>query len=267
MILMNSNVMKFLVIVYILTISTAQAATIEQQKGYDIAARSDRSDVGFGDSDVRLEMVLRNEAGQQTSRLLSIKTQEKENEQVGDKSLIVFDTPRDVEGTALLSHAKLLESDQQWLFLPALKRVKRISSANKSGPFVSSEFAFEDLTINELNKFSYAYVGEETYQDRLTDIIDRFPRYERSGYTRQRVWIDQNDWQPRKVVFYDRKGDLLKTLQLSDYRNYNGVWRAHLLEMSNHQSGKATQLIYGDYLFKTGISARKFSKGSLKQLR
>jgi len=243
------------------------ADKVAQQKGYDIAARSDRSDAGFGDSDVKLEMVLRNATGQETSRQLSIKTQEKQSEQVGDKSLIVFDTPRDIGGTALLSHAKILKSDNQWLFLPALKRVKRISSANKSGPFVSSEFAFEDLTISELNKFTYSYVGEETYKGRPTDIIDRYPRYERSGYTSQRVWIDQGDFQPRKVIFYDRKGDLLKTLQLADYRDYGGVWRAHLLEMKNHQSGKSTKLVYGDYRFKTGISARKFSKGSLDQLR
>ena len=74
---------------------------------------------------------------------------------------MVFRTPRDIEGTALLSHAQILEPDNQWLYLPALKRVKRISSANKSGPFVGSEFAFEDFTALELNKYDYVWLSEE----------------------------------------------------------------------------------------------------------
>ena len=67
-------------------------------------------------------MILRNAAGDETSRKLSLKTLEITDESVGDQSLIVFDTPRDIEGTALLSHAKILDPDDQWLYLPALKR-------------------------------------------------------------------------------------------------------------------------------------------------
>ncbi|MEO0613377.1 MAG: outer membrane lipoprotein-sorting protein, partial [Pseudomonadota bacterium] len=118
----------------------ARGTTPEAQKGYDISARSDRTDTGFGDSKVSARMVLRNAAGQETERELSFSTLEKTDETVGDKSLVIFESPRDVEGTALLSHAKILDPDNQWLFLPALKRVKRISSANKSGAFVGSEF-------------------------------------------------------------------------------------------------------------------------------
>ena len=129
-----------------------QATDDLEKKGYDIAARSDRTDRGFSDSTVKLSMVLRNAAGKESSRALEIKTFEVQDENVGDKSLVIFDSPRDIKGTALLSHAQILEPDDQWLFLPALKRVKRISSTNKSGPFVGSEFAFEDFTATELNK-------------------------------------------------------------------------------------------------------------------
>ena len=100
------------------------------QKGYDIVARADRSDRGFADSRVQLEMVLRNAAGVETRRQLEITTLELPDESVGDKSLIVFSAPADINGTALLSHAQILDPDNQWLFLPALKRTKRISSKN-----------------------------------------------------------------------------------------------------------------------------------------
>jgi len=247
-------------------VGQANAATAEE-KGFEIAARSDRSDLGFGDSEVELRMVLRNAAGQESTRSLRITTLEKPDESVGDKSMVLFNTPRDIEGTALLSHAKILDPDDQWLYLPALKRVKRISSSNKSGPFVGSEFAFEDFTAIELNKFDYRHVGEEICADLTCDVIERTPRYVNSGYTRQVSWVDQTDFQIRKVEFYDRRGDLLKVLELGDYRNYEGVWRAHLLSMTNVQTRKQTELVYSEFKFGVGFSENDFVKGRLSRLR
>ena len=239
-----------------------------KQKGYEVAARSDRSDTGFESSEVDAVMILVNKAGQEMTRELSFKTLERENEDVGDKGLTVFSTPRDVKGTALLSHAKILEPDNQWLYLPALKRVKRISSANKSGPFVGSEFAFEDFTSTELNKYDYKYAGEENINGMKMDVIERFPRYKNSGYTKQVAYVDQDIYQVRKIDFYDRKGSLLKTLMLTDYREYEGgIWRAHTLKMDNHITNKSTTLQYGDYKFKTGLSDKDFVKGVLKRIR
>ena len=245
----------------------ADAATLDE-KGFEIAARSDRTDVGFAESEVELKMVLRNAAGQEATRSLRISTLEKPDESVGDKSLVFFNTPRDIEGTALLSHAKILDPDDQWLYLPALKRVKRISSSNKSGPFVGSEFAFEDFTAIELNKFEYTFIGVEECDDLQCDVLERLPRYENSGYTKQIAWVDQTDFQIRKVEFYDRRGDLLKVLELKDYRLYeNGVWRAHLLSMSNVQTNKDTDLVYAEYQFDTGLTENDFVKGRLSRLR
>ncbi len=256
-----------LVAAVVLMATAYPAQGTEDNRGFDIAARSDRTDLGFGDSEVQLQMVLRNAAGQESTRSLRITTLEKPDETVGDKSLVVFDMPRDIEGTALLSHAKILDPDDQWLYLPALKRVKRISSSNKSGPFVGSEFAFEDFTAIELNKFDYTYIGEVACGDRVCDVLERTPRYENSGYTKQVSWVDQTEFQIRKVEFYDRRGDLLKVLELTDYRNYEGIWRAHKLSMSNVQTNKQTDLIYGDYTFNTGLAANDFVKGRLSRLR
>lgn len=243
-------------------------ANTAEEKGFEIAARSDRTDVGFGESEVELHMILRNAAGQETTRSLRISTLEKPDESVGDKSLVLFDTPRDIEGTALLSHAKILDPDDQWLYLPALKRVKRISSSNKSGPFVGSEFAFEDFTAIELNKFDYKHTGTDACGELQCDVLERSPRYENSGYTKQVAWVDQADFQIRKVEFYDRRGDLLKVLELKDYRQYdNGVWRPHLMSMTNVQTNKQTDLIYSDYNFEVGLGESDFVKGRLSRLR
>jgi outer membrane lipoprotein-sorting protein len=259
---------ELVVLVTAILATSLVAAQTAEEKGFEIAARSDRSDRGFGDSVVELQMVLRNAAGKQTTRDLSLRTLEIPDESLGDQSLIIFDSPRDIDGTALLSHARILDPDDQWLYLPALKRVKRISSVNKSGPFVGSEFAFEDFTSLELNKFDYKHVGEEPCGELTCDILERYPRYEHSGYTKQTTWVDQDVFQIRKVEFYDRRGDLLKTLGMDDYREYDGgFWRAHTLSMVNHQTGKSTDLIYSDYAFNAGLDEGDFVKGVLARIR
>jgi len=244
------------------------ASLTPEQKGFEIAARSDRSDRGFNNSRVDLKMVLRNAAGKQTERDLELHTLEIPDEDTGDKSLIVFESPADIDGTALLSHARILDPDDQWLYLPALKRVKRISSVNKSGPFVGSEFAFEDFTSLELNKYTYSYLREEPCGDLVCDMIERTPRYEHSGYTRQVAWVDRDIHQIRAVEFYDRRGDLLKTLTLEDYKQYDDAyWRAQTLKMVNHQTGKSTDLLYSDYEFGVGLKDSDFVKGVLARIR
>ncbi len=260
--------LALLTLVSLLVAGGTFAAETAEERGYAIAARSDRSDRGFGDSVVDLKMTLRNKAGKETSRTLTLRTLEIPDESVGDKSLIIFNSPADIDGTALLSHAKILDPDDQWLYLPALKRVKRISSVNKSGPFVGSEFAFEDFTALELETYAYKYLRSEGCGETLCDVLERRPRYEHSGYTRQLAWVDQDVFQIRKVEFYDRRGGLLKTLTLEEYREYDDAyWRPHRLAMVNHKTGKSTDLTYSDYVFGSDLHDNDFVKGVLPRIR
>lgn len=250
---------------------TPVLAQTPEEKGFEIAARSDRTDRGFGSSEVTSTMILRNKQGQESKRVMFQRTLEVQDENLGDKSILVFQSPADVDGTALLSHAKILDPDDQWLYLPALKRVKRISSRNKSGPFVGSEFAFEDFTALELNKYTYQYIKSEpcpTAPELTCDVIERYPQYEFSGYTKQVGWIDQTDFQGRQVDYYDRKGEKFKTLTFSDYKLYGDkVWRAHTLKMVNHATGKSTDFLFGDYTFGLELSDKDFVKGVLTRVR
>jgi outer membrane lipoprotein-sorting protein len=237
------------------------------QQGFDIAARSDRSDRGFGDSRVEMTMILRNAAGDETQRTLKLSTLEVPDEERGDKSLILFHNPPDIDGTALLSHAKILDPDDQWLYLPALKRVKRISSVNKSGPFVGSEFAFEDLTGQELRKYNHRYLRQEACGNLSCDVIERTPLYEHSGYTRQIVWIDRKVFQFRRIDYFDRRGDLLKSQLFDEYQEYSGYWRPRRIRMENHLNAKSTELRFGEWQFALNQKDGDFRKGVLKRLR
>jgi outer membrane lipoprotein-sorting protein len=245
-------------------------AMSDEEKGYEIAKASDRSDRGFNDHKVGMKMVLRNAQGQETTREMRFSVKEVPDENEGDKSLIIFEAPADIAGTALLSHTNILTADNQWLLFPESGKVARISSRNKSGPFVGSEFAFEDFTSQELNKYKYKFLRQETCPNatELTcDVVERFPLYERSGYTRQIGWTDTKTLQTRKIDFYDRKDSLLKTLNFTDYELYNDkYWRVHVMKMVNHQTGKSTDLVYGDYSLNNGLDDKDFVKGVLNTL-
>ena len=236
------------------------------EKGRWVAESADEYDSGFINQQANVTMVLRNNQGQTAERQLRIKILEVEND--GDKSLTIFDSPRDVKGTAFLSYSHTLKADDQWLYLPALKRVKRISSNNKSGPFMGSEFAYEDLSSQEVDKYRYRFVREEEVFGVPGYVIERIPVDSDSGYARQQLWIDGTHWRTAKIEFYDRKNDPLKTLVMSNYRQYeNGKWRPDEMSMNNHQNGKSTVLRWQDIEFGIDVSDRDFDRNALRRIR
>jgi outer membrane lipoprotein-sorting protein len=257
---------KTLILLLFVTLPIAVAAQDSQQKGLQIAQAAKAYDKGFTDFTANMTMTLKNKSGDTSTRLIRIRTLEVEGD--GDKSLSIFDVPADVKGTAMLTYTHGLKPDDQWLYLPALKRVKRISSRNKSGPFMGSTFAFEDLGSQEVEKYSYNYLRDEPCGDWVCHVMERFPAYEHSGYTRQVVWLDSEAFRMVKSEFYDRKKSLLKTLNAGDFEQFLGhYWRPVSMNMENHQTGKSTLLEWTDYQFKTGLSERDFRSQTLKRVQ
>lgn len=255
----------YIMLFNIALLSGVQAQTPEEQ-GLVIAIESDKRNTGWGDSTANMVMVLRNKAGKESQRKIRIKNMEVESD--GDKSISIFDQPADVKGTAFLSHTHAKTPDDQWLFLPALKRVKRISSANKSGPFMGSEFAFEDLSSQEIEKYAYKLLGEEELEGKMMFKVERTPQYAKSGYTRQISWIDKEHYRAFKIEFYDRKDSLLKTLISSDFKQYlDKYWRPSMMKMTNHQNGKETRLSWQNYQFSVGLTSKDFEQAALRRSR
>jgi outer membrane lipoprotein-sorting protein len=247
-------------------INTFVFALPNEQRGVEIAQEADHRNSGFLSISVNMEMILKNRNGQESVRYL--RNHILEGIEDGDKSLIIFDTPRDVKGTAVLTYTHKTKSDDQWLYLPAVKRVKRISSGNKSGPFMGSEFAYEDLNSQEVEKYTYKFIKEEVLNGRSNYVVERYPVDEKSGYTRQIVWYSQDNYRIEQIEYYDRKKTHLKTLAFHNYKLYlDKFWRASEMHMKNHQTNKETILIFKDYQFKTGLTDRDFTQNSLKRSR
>ncbi|MFQ5671621.1 MAG: outer membrane lipoprotein-sorting protein [Nitrospinales bacterium] len=242
------------------------AAETPEEKGLAIAREADRRYDDFHDFKAKLIMTLKNRQGEESVRYMRNRTLEVRRD--GDKSLVIFDRPRDVKGTALLNYTHLKGDDDQWLYLPALKRVKRISSSNKSGPFMGSEFAYEDITSQEVEKYTYKWLRDEPYEGQDCFVVERYPEYRNSGYTRQVVWIDKKEYRLLKIDYYDRKNALLKTQTFKGYHLYlDKYWYPDEMFMVNHQTGKTTRLLWKEYAFRVGLNDKDFNKNSLKRAR
>lgn len=230
---------------------------------YEVAQKNDAAMSGFKDAEAAMEMTLVNASGQQRVRKMKMKVLEKEG---GDKSLMEFLSPADVKGTKFLNYEHADRDDEQWLYLPALKRVKRISSSNKSGAFMGSEFSYEDLSSFNIEKYRYEGDAKEVVVDgvKMYESV-RVPLDRNSGYTKQVSWVDAESFLTRKVEYYDRKHELLKTAVFGKYRNIGGVRRIGSITMTNHQNDKSTILVWKEEKIKTGLDDGDFHKRVLKR--
>ena len=150
-----SSVINVILVMILMAYSLNSYAQSAQEKGLAIAKERKLRDMGWGDSSGDMVMILRNAQGDEVERKMRLKSLELVDD--GDKGLTIFDQPKDVKGTAFLNFSHANEPDEQWIFLPKLSKVKRIRSRNKSGPFMGSEFAFEDMTSFEVEKFEFKF--------------------------------------------------------------------------------------------------------------
>lgn len=264
---LTSFAAKGLLSAVLLGIGFNATAETPEEKGYNIFAEADKRNEGFVDSSGTLLMVLKDKKGDTSEREMRVKGLEgPQNE--GDKTLMVFESPKDQKGTALLTFQHKDRDDDQWLYLPALKRVKKIASKNKSGPFMGSEFSFEDVGGQLVDEYTYKYLRDETYDGQDCFVVESYPKDENSGYTKVITWVDKQHYRTLKADFYDRKESHLKTLKASGFKLYlDKYWRPDLVEMVNLQTGKSTQLINKDLQFKTGLKENDFTQNSLQRAR
>jgi outer membrane lipoprotein-sorting protein len=246
------------------TASDLTSSGTPEQKGQAIALELAARNAGYKDMGADIEMTLKDAGGGEAKRRFTLKVLEKPDPKSGDYSLIVFNSPADVKNTAVLSHARVGEDDEQWLYLPAMNRVKRIASANRTGAFVGSEFSFEDLTANEGRKYDWKFVGTEPCGALTCLVVEATPRDSSSAYSKRILRIDTNELRIASVDFYDRGGARIKTLTYADYKKVNDrFWRAQTWTMKNHQSKKSTVLSFQSMRIGNGYTLSDFASGKL----
>ena len=237
------------------------------QQGRAIAEEADARSSGYVDMQVSLLMTLRSANGSATQRSLRIAQFEVPDD--GDKMLVVFDAPADIRGTALLSHAHKSVEDDQWLFLPAIKRVKKVSAHNKSGAFVGSEFSYQDLSPAPLEKYTYRLLEEREQAGQPCFVVERISTEPNYQYAKEHVWIDRRDYRVMRVDYFDTSGQAVKQLLADDFRLYEErFWKAGRMVMTNLRNRKSTELLWQDFAFSVGLDGnRDFSVNSLRRAR
>ena len=245
------------------------ASGTDSEKGEAIIRELATRNTGYRDFSSAVEMVLRDGSGSEAKRKFSLKVLERPSANLGDQVLIVFESPADVKGTALLSHTKLDEDDEQWVFLPASKRTKRVSSSNKTSAFAGSEFSYEDLSGNEVRKYAWRLGGTTPCGAGLECFkLEATPKDKTSAYSKRVLLLDTAELRVMATEFYDRAGAKTKTLAYDGYTKLaNKFWRAQTWTMTNHQTAKSTVLTFSKLAVQSGLSAGDFAAGKLGDAR
>jgi hypothetical protein len=245
-----------------LLLSVPALAQTPEQRGLEIARLADEANAGFKGEKAEIAMELVNAHGDVTNRKLTIEVLEGAGD--GDKSRSTFTWPADVKGTRLLTWTHKQGDDDQWLYLPAVKRVKRIASSNRSGSFMGSEFAYEDFGSQEVEKYTYKLLEEPKYEGRDVWLLERYPTDKSSGYTRQVVWMDKEYKNPLRIDYYDRKRELLKTATFGEYKKYGALYRANRIEMNNVQTKKRSVITWTSRRLEVELQANLFRSEGLE---
>jgi hypothetical protein len=243
---------KLITLIGVVLLAGAAYAQSPEQRGLEIALETERRDSGFGDYVVDGHMILQSAGDARGERRFTMYTLETPND--GDKRLVSFHEPRDLNGMISLTYSHGLQPDDQWIYLPALRRTKRLAARDKTGSFAGSEFAFEDIGTWEVKKYTYTYLRDEVLDDNDTFVIENTPAYPYSGYAKIIEWVDQKIYHPRRLLYHDLAGRPLKELRFYDYRQYaDRYWRPEKAVMTNLQTGAVSTIEWSDYRFRTGL--------------
>jgi len=242
-------------------------ASAEELDGRAIAERVDKQNRPK-DEQGKFTMLIIDRSGQRRQRSLSIwfKAGEKDD----DKSLVRFDDPPDVKGTALLTIEEG-DDDEQWLYLPDLRKSKKIAGASKALSFAGTDFSNYDMRTEDLEGHEYERVGEEKIDGRACYILEARPKNEdvkdETGYSKRRIWVDKERFTSPKVEYYDKNGRLLKVSTTDQWEQVQGLWRANRVTMENVQEKTKTVLTYqgGSRKINQGIDDSMFTRRALER--
>ncbi len=234
-----------------------------EMSGLEIMQKVDDRD----DGDTRkstAEMILISKSGKKRVRETVAITKDVPG---GEKSISTFVKPADVAGTSFLqySYDEIGKDDDQWLYLPSLKKVKRISASSKGDYFMGTEFTYDDLGDRKPEEDNHKLLGTENIRDRECYKVLSTPKEEDYMYSKKIQWIDKDNYLPLKVEFYDEDEELLKIMTTSDPETVDNIWVTKDFEMKNVQKGRATIIKTRDIQFNLPFKDGMFTQRMLKK--
>ena len=236
----------------ILTVTAVagQEAKRPRGEGLDAAAIMERNFQASKVTGVRMDatMILINDKGQQRERRNTTVVALQENG-VDSKFAVKFSTPADIKGTAFLQVEHSEGDDDLWIYLPALKKSRRLVASNKKDSFVGSDFSYGDVSLPKVAKYRHTLTRNERMDEVDCYVIESLPGDDtvkaNSGYSKKITWVRSDNFVETKVEYYDLAGRLLKTQRVTKPQVVDakaGRYFPMLREMTNHQTGHKTTL-------------------------
>jgi hypothetical protein len=206
--------------------------------GKALAYYMDKRDQGWGDFYSKAKMTLADARGDRVRREITYMILERPE---GDRTLVRFHSPPDVRGVAALIHEHPGKTDDTWLYLPASRRTRRISGANRTASFQGTEFTYEDLARLTVENYTWRFLDEATADGRPYYKLEAKPNYRDTGYSRLIVYIHRQNWQIEKIEYFDKAKRRLKTYTMTSWKLFHGRFlRPERHDMVNHQTRKST---------------------------
>ena len=252
----------------ILCILIAIAQAEYQLTGLDIAKKWDEREMGK-DLSSKANFTLINKRGQQRVRKTRRNWIDMEGKKGFDKKTIIFfDKPSDVRGTSLLnwSYLDIEKDDDQWLYLPALRKIKRIAASDKEKAFMGSDLTFDDMGDRQVEEDSHKLVKTEDYNGRSCYVVEMIPKEKDYMYSKKLKWIDTEELIDYKTDFFDRKGRFLKR-QIIEWKKVDDIWVISKMTVKNEQTGHSTVVEITDIKLNSGLRERIFTKKEMESGR
>lgn len=184
-----------------------------------------------------------------------------------EKKIMFFISPADVRNTSFMnwSYDDPKKDDDQWIYLPALKKVKRISSDSKGDYFMGSDFTYDDLGDRNPEEDNHKILRMEKLNGLECYVVESTPKDEDYMYSKTVTWVVKDRWYGLKKIFYDEDGEFLKTLTLKEAKNIKGFWIIKKVEMDNKQKNHKTIMHLTNIKIDSGISSRMFTERMMKR--
>jgi outer membrane lipoprotein-sorting protein len=192
------------------------------------------------------------------------------------RTVIFYLQPKNVKGTGFMTYdyPDANRDDDQWLYLPAMRKVRRISASDRGDYFLGTDFSYEDIkkeTKVGIEDYHWKTVGEEQIDGHRSYVVEAIPINKATakelGYGRVRVWVDADIWMVRKSEFWDTRGNHLKTTLTKDIRKLQGIWTAHTIEVKHHKTGHFTRFTFSDIDYARGVKDNMFTQQALRRGR
>ncbi len=184
-----------------------------------------------------------------------------------EKSLFVFLQPADVAGTAFLnwSYDDATKDDDKWLYMPALRKVRRIASSSTSDYFMGTDFTYDDMGQREPEEDTHKLLQEEKFADTDCWVVESTPKEEGYQYSKVVKWVSKDYLLVVKGEFYDKRGRFLKRMTASNFQKIDGIWTAFSRFMDNEQEKHTTLLEIQSVKYNQEVSDRIFKVANLKR--